>query len=178
MADANSFLQRFKKQLENEFLQIEKNERLTADQKAEKIIWTTAGLCAAIAVQPIPFADMPVLTGIQAFMGYKLGKIRGYDVSEKGVWEVLKHIGGVVGLGFAAQQTAIGLYKLGLPGLGGLMSVPLVGGLTFGIGKAMDLYLQARAQGRVPTDEEIKKAFQMGKKQGKTIKPRKLDESP
>lgn len=50
----------------------------------------------------IPFADMPVLTSIQIFMGYKIAQVRGIRMSEEGVWEILKAIGGAVGLGFAA----------------------------------------------------------------------------
>ena len=175
MSDQQSFINLFKKRLNEEFLSIEKNANLSADEKANKVIWTTSALCAGIAIQPIPFADMPILTSLQIYMGYKLGKIRGYDVSEQGMWEILKHIGGVVGIGFAAQQTVIGLYKLGLPFLGGLMTIPLVGGLTYGIGKAMDLYVNMRAQGKTPTDEDIKKAFQLGKELGKSVKPMKIE---
>jgi uncharacterized protein (DUF697 family) len=175
MSTEISFMDRFKKQLQDEFLSIEENRALTTDEKANKIIWTTSALCAGIAIQPIPFADMPILTGLQVYMGYKLGKVRGYDISESGMWDIVKHIGGVIGLGFAAQQTAIGLYKIGLPGLGGFMSVPLVGGLTYGIGKALDLYVTMRAEGKTPTDEDIKKAFKMGKAEGKKVKPMDVD---
>ena len=99
-------------------------------------------------------------------------RLEGVNVAEEGAWEVLKAVGGVIGLGFAAQQIAIGLYKLGLPGLGGFMSIPLVAGLTFGIGKAMDVYFIMQAQGRTPTPEEIKRTFNQGKKEGKKIKPK------
>lgn len=166
-----SFLETLKKRLQEEFLQIEKNPHYSPDQKVDRIIFTTASICAFVAIQPIPFADMPVLTSIQIFMGYKIAQVRGVRLSEEGAWEILKAIGGAVGLGFAAQQTAIGLYKLGLPGLGGFMIIPLVMGLTYGIGKAMDVYLKMKAQGKTPTIEEIKRAFESGKLEGKKTKP-------
>ena len=49
--------------------------------------------------------------------------------------EIYKEIIGVLGLSFLAQQTAIGLYKLGLPFIGGFMTIPLVFVLTYSIGK-------------------------------------------
>jgi uncharacterized protein (DUF697 family) len=166
----SSTFNKFKDQLSREFFEIEKNESLTADQKVSKIITATAILCAGVAIQPIPFADMLILTPIQGFMGHKIAQIRGIQLKEEGVWEVLKYIGGVVGLGFAAQQTAIGLFKIGLPGLGGLVTIPLVAGLTMGIGKALDLYFRMKAEGRTPSDADILNAFKMGKKEGKKIK--------
>ncbi|KZM54852.1 hypothetical protein A3Q36_07885 [Geobacillus stearothermophilus] len=117
-----------------------------------------------------PDPDCGTLTPIQAFMGQKIAKIRGIDIKEEGAMEVIKFIAGMVGLGFAAQQTAIGLFKMGLPGLGGFITIPLVAGLTYGIGKAVDLYFKNKAIGRTPSKEEIIQAFRQGKREGKKIK--------
>lgn len=160
-------LERLKRQLEREFFAIERNPTLTEDQKVSRLIKTTATICAAVAAQPIPFADMPILTAIQGIMGYKISQVRGVPVTKEGVMEILKYIGGVVGLGFAAQQTAIGLYKLGLPGLGGLMTIPLVFGLTYGIGRAIDLYFVYKRQGKRPPDDAILAAFKAGKRESR-----------
>lgn len=170
-----NLLTEIKRQIESEILNIERSPDLSPDQKVNKMINTTAIICAGVAMQPIPFADMPILTGIQAFMGHKIAKVRGVNIAEEGVWEVIKSIGGVVGLGFAAQQTVIGLYKIGLPFLGGLMTVPLVGGLTVAIGRAMDVYFVMKAKGRKASPEAIKRAFNQGKKEGKKIKPRQIE---
>ncbi|RNF39603.1 hypothetical protein [Planococcus salinus] len=161
--------QKYKTQLAKEFFEIEENDQLTDDQKVNKMITNTSVICAAVAVQPIPFADIFILTPIQAFMGYKIGLIRKVDLKEEGSMEVLKYVGGVVGAGYAAQQTALGLYKIGLPGIGGLMAIPLVGGLTFGIGKAMDLYFRKAANGEVASKEEMLSAFHEGKKKENQI---------
>lgn len=167
---AEGMFEKLKKRLEAEFFSIERNPHLTEDQKVNQMIFTTAVLCAAVAIQPIPFADIFILTPIQGYMGHKIAQIRGFEMKEEGVWEVIKYIASVVGLGFAAQQTAIGLFKLGLPGIGGLITIPLVGGLTMGIGKALDLYFRMKVQGRTPSEDAIRKAFQQGKKEGKSIK--------
>lgn len=170
-----SLFKKYKNQLAREFFEIENNSRLSEDQKVNQMITTTSVLCAGVAIQPIPFADIFILTPIQAFMGHKIARIRGVDLKEDGVMEVVKYIGGIVGLGFAAQQTAIGLYKIGLPGLGGFMSIPLVGGLTFGMGKAMDLYFREKSKGRTPSKDDILKAFKSGKSEGKKIKKKDLE---
>ena len=39
------------------------------DEKVRKLLLRFSGLCGAIAVQPIPFADIFVLTPIQLYMG-------------------------------------------------------------------------------------------------------------
>jgi uncharacterized protein (DUF697 family) len=172
--EPHSLFTKFKDQLAREFFEIEKHPHLTADQKVNQVIRATAILCAGVAIQPIPFADISILTPIQAFMGQKIAKIRGIDIKEEGAMEVIKFIAGMVGLGFAAQQTAIGLFKMGLPGLGGFITIPLVAGLTYGIGKAVDLYFKNKAIGRTPSKEEIIQAFRQGKREGKKIKQNDL----
>jgi uncharacterized protein (DUF697 family) len=100
-------------------------------------------------------------------MGWKIAKIRGIELTQEGALEVVKYIGGVVGMGWLAQQGVLGLYKIGLPFLGGLMTIPLVFGITFGIGRAMDAYFVAKAQGRQPSKEDILRAFKTGRDEGK-----------
>ncbi len=105
-----------------------------------------------MAIQPIPFADIFILSPIQAFT-QKIAKIKEIDIKEEGAMEVITFIAGMVGIGFATQQTAIGLFKMGLPGLGGFMTIPLVARLTYGIGKAVDLYFKNKAIGRTPSKQ-------------------------
>jgi len=107
------------------------------DKKVEKLLISFSSVCAAIAVQPIPFADIIILTPIQLYMGTLIAESRGYKFSMS---EVYKEIIGVLGLSFLAQQTAIGLYKLGLPFISGFMTIPLVFALTYSMGKVMDFY--------------------------------------
>jgi len=163
----SGFVEQLKLRLEREFINIERNQAYSTEEKIQRIIFTTAAICAGVALQPIPFADMPILTTIQGFMGWKIAKIRGIELTQEGAMEVVKYIGGVVGIGWLAQQTVIGLYKLGLPFLGGLMTIPLVFGITYGIGRAMDVYFLAKSQGRQPSKEEILRAFKSGREEGR-----------
>ncbi len=61
-------------------------------------------VCAAIAIQPIPFADIFILTPLQAYMGVRISAIRRVPLSEKQASDLIKEIMGVVGMGMLAQQ--------------------------------------------------------------------------
>ena len=136
--------------------------------KVKRAIHVTAGVCAAVAIQPLPFADILVLTPIQVTLAYKIARLRGQQVSQEQAKRVLAELSGVIGLGLLAQQTALGLYKIGLPGLGGFMTIPLVYGLTYGIGRVIDYYYICLAQGLSFDAKEAKKIFKSAKKEGKS----------
>lgn len=84
-------------------------------------------------------------------------------------------------MGIIAQQVAIGIWKIVTFGLGGLLTIPLVYGLTYAVMKVSDAYFAAKARNVKLTDEQIKTiwkgAFQEGKKKGsdeeQNIKARK-----
>src|SRR6185437_4479502 len=160
---------RLKQWLSNEFFAIESNRGYSTEEKIRRIIYATAGICGVVAMQPLPFADIFALTPIQCYMGYKIAQIRGINLAEEDISQTFKSIAGAVGMGFLAQQGAIGLYKIGLPFLGGLMTFPLVAGMTVGIGKAMDLYFHAKSQGRTPSSQDLKEAYKKGKSEGKNV---------
>ena len=52
-----SFLKNIKDKLDKEFLDIENRKDLSDDEKVHQLITIGSGVCAGIAVQPIPFAD-------------------------------------------------------------------------------------------------------------------------
>ena len=63
--------------LQRHVTDIEKRSDLTDDQKVSHIIVIFSTVCSAVAVQPIPFADIFILTPLQAFMGTRISAIRG-----------------------------------------------------------------------------------------------------
>ena len=154
------------------------DESINEQERVSKVILVTAAICAGIAVQPIPFADIAILTPIQAFMAMKIGKIKGFEFSQERAKEIVIELGGVVGMGFAAQQTVLTLYKIGLPFVGGLFTIPLVFGLTYAMGKVAEYYFDQRRAGE-PLDKEMAKKIwtraltegrKLGKKQEEEIK--------
>ena len=80
-------------------------------------------------------------------------------LSEVEAKDLLKEIAGVVGLGMAAQQAALGLYKVGLPFLAGFTTIPLVYGLTYAIGRIMDFYLEKKSKGQTVSNADLKKMW-------------------
>jgi len=157
--------------INREVLDIEARGDLTADQKVGRIIVIFSTSCAAIAVQPIPFADFFILTPLQAFMGTRISAIRGMPLSEKESSDLIKEVMGVVGMGMLAQQAGIALAKIFWPIFGGVATIPVVFSITYAIGKVMDVYFVNKAAGRTASPEALKKAWRdakaAGKKEGK-----------
>jgi len=137
------------------------------DASVRKAIHLTAGTCALVAIQPLPFADIFVLAPIQATLACRIARLRGQEVSMAQARRMLRELIGVIGLGYTAQQAAIGLYKLGLPGFGGFVTIPLVYGLTYGIGRVIDFYYRALASGTPFSRKEAVRVFRSGRKEGR-----------
>lgn len=165
-----------KEKLKVEVSDIENRTDLTDEEKVSQIITVFSTFCAAIAVQPIPFADFFVLTPIQGYMGKKLADIRGYNITEESTKEVFKELAGLVGLGFLAQQLAIGAYKTVLPFLGAITTIPLVFGLTFGMGRVMDYYFVKKIKGEKIDKADIQDIFKQAKAEGKKAAKKNKDE--
>ncbi len=149
--------------------EIEKRTDINDDQKVAQIIKVFSATCAGVAVQPIPFADFFVLTPIQAYMGTRIAAIRGVPVSRTQVETVIKEIAGVVGLGLLAQQLAIGAYKTFIPFLGAITTIPMVFGLTYGIGQIIDAYFMKKAKGESLSKIELKRMWKTALKEGTEI---------
>ena len=138
-----------KRALNEEYLAIESNPRYTADEKVKRVIGVTAAACATVAVQPIPFVDMFFFTPLQCIMAWKISNIRGVRVtSEAQAFESLKTTMGALGLSIVTRSAAAGLIKIAAPGVGGLISGPVIYGMTYGVGRVMDMYFTDRAAGR------------------------------
>ena len=171
-----SLLLRARERLEREVLEIEHRTDLTDQQKVDKIIVIFSVGCGAIAVQPIPFADIFILTPLQAYMGQRLAAIRGLKLSEQQSTDLIKQLRGVVGMGLVAQQLGIAAAKILFPIFGGVATVPVVFGLTYAIGTVMDKYIVAKVAGRTLTADEIKKAWKDAKKSGEAEGRRRQEE--
>lgn len=92
-----------------------------------------------------------------AVMGYHIAQVRGVEVTKQKAAEIMKEILGAVGMGYAAQQVAIGQHKIVLPFLGAVTTIPLVYSLTYAIGRVMDKYFIAKSQKKKLSPEGIKR---------------------
>ncbi|MCZ7586865.1 MAG: PilZ domain-containing protein [Deltaproteobacteria bacterium] len=146
------------KRLMLDYFEVETNEELSPDEKVQKLIGITCVTCAGVAGTTIPVADFFVLTPIQGYMGFKIAKVRGVDVTRESATEIAKEILGVLGLGLLARQIAITTLKF-VPFFGYVASMPVVYALTYAIGKVMDYYFKERAAGRTATEAGMRAVF-------------------
>lgn len=161
-----NFVDQLKEKIASNITDIEARDDLSANEKSSQIIHIFSAACAGVAVQPIPFADIFILTPIQAYMAERLAAVRGVPITEGSATELMTDLAKVIGLGMVAQQVALGLYKVGLPFLAGFTTVPLVYGLTYGIGNVLDYLFIERQKGNKLNPDEIKKLWLNVKKEG------------
>ncbi len=143
------------------------DQSLSREEKSRAIIHATGIACGIIALQPIPFADIFVLTPIQAVMFLGIGKLYGFEISAERAKEIVLEIAGVIGMGLIAQHSVIALYKTVIPFAGGLFTIPLVWAFTFGMGRVGIYYFERRAEGQEVDRDEMKRIFERGKAEGK-----------
>lgn len=156
--------------IKKEITEIEHRTDINSEEKVSRITHIACAACAGVAVQPIPFADIFVLTPIQAYFASRIAAIRGVPVSESDASDWVKEIIGIVGMAIIAQQIAIGVWKIVTFGLGGVLTIPLVYALTYAVMKVADAYFSAKARNEKMSEDQIKsvwrKAFGEGKKKG------------
>lgn len=156
-----------KEDFKRQVLDIEHRADLSSDEKASRLAHLACITCATIAIQPIPFADIFILTPTQAYFASRIAAVRGVPVSEQHAIEWVKQIIAIGGMGMAAQQIAIGIWKTVTFGMGGLLTLPLVYGLTYAIMRAADAYFIAKAKGRTLSDKELRDIYERSFKKGK-----------
>lgn len=123
------------------------------------MIITMSGMAVLIGVEPIPFADMPLLTGLQALMIMAIAYIAGREVNRAAAAEFIGAVGANLGVAFVVREGARSAAKM-IPAAGNMISGAVAGAVTYGIGQAgMAYYLEGKDLKRA------KEAFERGKKQ-------------
>ncbi len=102
---------------------------------AQKVVTTMAGIASLIALEPIPFADMPILTSLQALMIIVIAYISGRKINRTTAAEFIGAVGANVGLAFAVREGVRSVVKF-IPAAGNVISGAVAGGVTYGIGQA------------------------------------------
>ena len=152
-------------------LRVQKQGINPTDLKAnvDRVILVCSGVCAGIAIQPIPFADAFVLTPVEMIMVMKIGHLYGFSINKERAASIVKELVGVVGMGWLAKNAILVGYKTFIPYAGGVFTVPLVFGTCYGIGKVADLYFRCKREGRTFDKEKAVTLLKYAKDNAKLL---------
>jgi uncharacterized protein len=118
--------------------------RIAQDQAAQSeiaqtLVKSTSAICAAIGAQPIPLADLPILTALQLTMVAGVMYISGRERSLRAATEFVGALGVNVGAGMILRESARALLKF-FPGWGNVVCGAVAGAGTYAIGRAAIVY--------------------------------------
>lgn len=148
-------------------------DRQAQTEIAELLVKSTSAICAAIGAQPIPLADLPVLTTLQLVMVSGIMYISGRERSLRAATEFVGAIGANVGLGMILREGARAALKF-FPGWGNVVCGMVAGAGTFAIGRAATVYFIEGA-----TLRDARRAFARNRKPSISLpdkRPRALRE--
>ncbi|MBK5458450.1 GTPase [Peribacillus sp. TH27] len=103
------------------------------------IVGTFTAIASLIGAEPIPFADFPILTGIQGLMIVVIGFIADKDINTKTASEFITALGINVGIGLLVREGVRAAVRF-IPGAGLAVSGAVAGAVTYGIGQAAIAY--------------------------------------
>lgn len=106
---------------------------------AERLLKSFAALCGVIGVQPIPLADLPILTALQSLMVSLIIYVSGRKASPKLAAEFAAAVGINVGAGFLFREGARAVLKF-IPVWGHAVSGAVAAAGTYAIGRAAIAY--------------------------------------
>ena len=125
-------------------------EKQASDEADGYINWA-AGRAAAIALIPLPLADVAPLMANEAYMIYRIGAAYGYAVDKS----ILTMLAGVAGGSIAGKLAASFLPFL---------KIPIAAGITYGVGKAAKAYFESDMTLDM---DDLKEKFIEGEKESK-----------
>jgi uncharacterized protein (DUF697 family) len=102
---------------------------------AQLLVKSTTAICTAIGAQPIPLADLPILTTLQLVMVSGIMDISGRERSLRAATEFVGALGANVGAGMLLREGTRAILKF-FPGWGNLICGMVAGAGTYAIGRA------------------------------------------
>ena len=106
---------------------------------ARVLVKSTSAICAAIGAQPIPLADLPILTALQLAMVSGIMYVSGRERSLRAATEFVGAIGANLGAGMLLREGVRGVLKF-FPGWGNIVCGMVAGAGTYAIGRAATAY--------------------------------------
>jgi uncharacterized protein (DUF697 family) len=115
------------------------DDRAVQGEIAQTLVKSTTAICAAIGAQPIPLADLPILTALQLVMVSGIMYISGRERSLRAATEFVGALGVNVGAGMILREGTRALLKF-FPGWGNVVCGAVAGAGTYAIGRASIVY--------------------------------------
>lgn len=114
--------------------------RISRDREAQRevaqiLVKSTAAVCTAIGAQPIPLADLPILTTLQLMMVSGIMYLSGRERSLRAATEFIGALGANVGVGVLLREGTRAVLKF-FPGWGNVICGMVAGAGTYAIGRA------------------------------------------
>ena len=114
-------------------------DRQAQEQIAQVLVKSTSAICTAIGAQPIPLADLPILTTLQLVMVSGIMYIAGRERSLRAATEFIGALGVNVGAGMVLREGARAVLKF-FPGWGNVVCGMVAGAGTYALGRAAIVY--------------------------------------
>lgn len=114
-------------------------DRVAQAEIAQSLVKSTAAISAAIGAQPIPLADLPILTALQLMMVSGIMHISGRERNARAATEFIAALGVNFGAGMVLREGTRAALKF-FPGWGNVVCGMVAGAGTYGIGKAATVY--------------------------------------
>lgn len=114
-------------------------DRAAQHEIAQTLVKSTSAMCVAIGAQPIPLADMPILTTLQLVMVSGIMYVSGRERSLRAATEFLGALGANVGAGMLLREGTRAVLKF-FPGWGNVVCGMVAGAGTYAIGKSASAY--------------------------------------
>ena len=106
---------------------------------AQILVKSTSAISAAVGAQPIPLADLPILTTLQLVMVSGIMYIAGRERSLRAATEFVAALGVNVGAGMVLREGARAVLKF-FPGWGNVVCGMVAGAGTYALGRAAIVY--------------------------------------
>jgi uncharacterized protein len=118
--------------------------RISQDREAQRevaqtLIKSTTAICAAIGTQPIPLADLPILTSLQLMMVAGIMYVSGCERSLRAAAEFIGALGANVGAAMLLREGTRAILKF-FPGWGNIVCGLVAGTGTYAIGRAASVF--------------------------------------
>lgn len=114
-------------------------DRRAQEEIAQVLVKSASAISTAIGAQPIPLADLPILTTLQLVMVSGIMYIAGRERSLRAATEFVGALGVNVGAGMVLREGTRAVLKF-FPGWGNVVCGMVAGAGTYALGKAATVY--------------------------------------